>query len=391
MTAKRVHIADIIFFYGLMLTIPLTSVAGPTHYNLSGYLSPLTERVTIPAQWMPTQGAENYTGKLDATWSAILTSNSDQVVISKASAIALGAPRDFTLGTGPDNCWGMLMNFGLLNLNQDADLVVTLIADSSEQSSLAPAFALYQGWDMGQNSSRHQTITFGPDNPLGTQGLRFLGDAYANNQTPYVQKTFSNLSAGRYELFVTNRSNSGAYGGYVVNLQTFNSGSAPRINPREEALFGPANNQKSTGEPTDGLCLYGRSTLMTRKLPDGRYVWSCGDERTEYPSQMCYSLSDRNIKKNQGPITLHPGRVEVPANTKVIESLAGGSGIGKVRYVLEGESQGLNCRVTQKGRNVLISSGKGKTGTCLIYAKKSADARFNDVRSVTYSITFSKN
>ena len=196
------------------MTFPGTAHSGVVSYNLADYSSPLTKRVTIPPNWFPSPGAQGYSGALDVTWFAGLASDSDQVTLSQGHAIQIGAPRDFTLATGPDNCWGMLMNFGLITLGSTSDLVVSLSADAKQSSSLAPAFALFQGWDTGANSSRHQTITFGSDNPLGSSGLKFIGDAYGNNQSGSVKKTFSNLPAGTYELFVTNRSNSGSYGSY---------------------------------------------------------------------------------------------------------------------------------------------------------------------------------
>jgi hypothetical protein len=373
----------------LLTTCPAIAFSGQASYNLTDYASPLTKRVTIPPNWLSSPGPQGYSGTLDATWFAGLASDSDEITLSQGNAIQLGAPRDFTLATGPDNCWGMLMNFGLVTLGKTSDLVVTLRADAALSSSLAPAFALFQGWDTGSNSSRHQTITFGSDNPLGTSGLKFIADAYGSNQSGSVKKTFSNLPAGNYELFVTNRSNSGSYGSYTLTLQTLKAGSAPQDPANQSELCGPANNQANAGEPTQGLCVYGTSTLLPHYEVDGRYLWSCGDTKAVDPLEMCYTLSSRNSKLNQAPLTLSPGHVSVSANTKVTETLSGGSGNGAIRYIVAGASSGFKCQLTRIGKNLVVSSRGNKPGTCLVYARKATSSRFNDVKSIVYKVNFS--
>ncbi|MEY2695897.1 MAG: hypothetical protein RL333_35 [Pseudomonadota bacterium] len=377
-----------IFLSSLVMTFPGIAHSGVVSYNLADYSSPLTKRVTIPPNWFPSPGAQGYSGALDATWFAVLASDSDQVTLSQGHAIQIGAPRDFTLATGPDNCWGMLMNFGLITLGSTSDLVVSLSADAKQSSSLAPAFALFQGWDTGANSSRHQTITFGSDNPLGSSGLKFIGDAYGNNQSGSVKKTFSNLPAGTYELFVTNRSNSGSYGSYALTLQTFKAGTATLEPANQSDLCGPANNQVNAGEPAQGLCVYGTSTLLPHYEPDGRYLWSCGDAKAVEPMEMCYTLSNRNTKLNQAVLTLSPGHMSVAANTRATETLSGGSGSGAIRYVVAGASSGVKCQLTRKGKNLVVSSRGQQAGTCLIYARKGSSSRFNDVKSIVYRVVF---
>lgn len=374
---------------GILLGSTTAAFPGQVAFNLTDYSTPLTKRVTIPPTWLPQPGAQSYSGVLDATWFATLVSDSDQVVISKANAVSVGAPPDFTLATGPDNCWGMLMNFGLVTLATTSDLVVTLSADSAQSSSLAPAFALFQGWDTGSNSSRHQTITFGSDNPLGTVGLKFLSDVYGNNLSGTVKRTFSNLPAGNYEIFVTNRSNSGVYGSYSMTLQTYKAGAGPQDSSNQSDLCGPSNNQANIGEPKEGLCVFGTSTLLPHFEPDGRYLWSCGDAKASEPMEMCYSLSSRNSKLNQAPLTLSPGHVVVEPSKKVTEVLSGGSGSGALSYTVAGASTGLKCRLARKGKNLVVSTQKNQTGTCLVYARKGASARFNDVKSIVYKVTFS--
>lgn len=363
-------------------------VGGEATYNLADYGSPLTTRVTIPPIWNPAIGGLDYKGRLDVHWSATLSSDSDHVTISQENAIQQGTPGDFSLMTGPDNCWGMLMNFGLVKLEQSSDLVITLRANVAHASTLAPAFAIYRGWDTSPTSTRHLTITFGQDNPLGTAGLKFLTDAYATNTDAVVKKTLTNMQPGNYEIFVTNRSNSDSYGSYVLELQTYRSGTAPQDSATVLGYCGVANNQGKTLEPPMGLCLYGTSTLLPRNLRDGRYLWSCGDESATAPMEMCYSLSDKNSKLNQEPLRLLPGHAVAARNTKVSEELAGGSGNGRVSYKVAGSSSGLKCRLARKGARVTVSTGKNQSGTCLIYAAKRASKKYNDVQTIVYSVRF---
>ena len=193
-------------------------------YNLQDYTSGLDARVTLPASWDTNPGTVGYAGSLDVHWLARLASNNESVTVSKANAIAQGAPANFSLLTAPDNCWGMTMNFGLVTLAQGANLTVTVEADGS---SIKPGFALYRGWDTGAGASRHDTIFFSGDNPLGTTGLTALGDSLSATAGGSTSRTFSNLLAGNYEVFVTVGANDSASGGYKVTLTTTPVASVP--------------------------------------------------------------------------------------------------------------------------------------------------------------------
>ncbi len=363
-------------------------VSGEAIYNVADYGSPLTVRVTSPPIWHPAKEGPEYKGSLDVHWYSVLTSDSDQVIISQENAIQKGAPSDFNLMTGPDNCWGMLMNFGLVRLEHNSDLVITLSANSAQASALAPAFAFYGGWDTSRSSTRHQTISFGYDNPLGTEELRFITDAYATNHDAVVKKTFTNLQSGNYEIFVTNRSNLDSYGSYVLDLKTYKPGTAPQDANSVLEFCGVANNQEKTPQPANGLCLYGTSTLLPRSLRDGRFMWSCGDDKATAPMEMCYTMSSKNKKLNQSPLKLAPGHVIAKVNTKISEEMNGGSGDGRVDYRIAGASSGLKCRLSRKGTHLTVSAGKNQSGTCLIYATKAASKKYNNVQSIVYSVKF---
>ena len=118
---------------------------GLVFYNLSDHGSPLTSRVSLPPNWLPNAGAVDYRGQLDAYWFAHLQNNHQQVEVSRNDALAQGAPATFHLMTAPDNCWGMFMNFGLVQLDEPADLTITVAADKQQSATFAPAFGMYGG------------------------------------------------------------------------------------------------------------------------------------------------------------------------------------------------------------------------------------------------------
>ena len=197
---------------------------GTTFYNATDYESDASVRISIPATWMPTPSpAVNYTGSLDAYWLARLTTNNQSLTISRDDAVSRGAPVGSNLWVAPDNCWGMDMGFGLVTLSQASDLMVTVSADGS---NIIPAFALYKGWDSGKGATRHTTIIFGGNNPLGTSGLTYVGDIMGSVAGGSVTKSFSRLAAGNYEIFVTVGSNKSSGGQYKVQLTTSPSGSS---------------------------------------------------------------------------------------------------------------------------------------------------------------------
>ena len=373
-----------------MLNAVASEAASSVAYNMTDFTSSLLTRVTIPPTWLPSTGSIPYHGALDVMWFAALSGDQETALVSVGDAIKDGAPSSFTLMTGPDNCWGMMMNFGLVSLGKSSDLVITIKADPVQTSFLAPAFALYQGWDTSLTATRHQTITFGSNNPLGTSGLTFIADAYANNASNTVTQTFHNLAAGNYEVFITNRSNASNSGTYAASFQTYPVGTAPDGPSPQSELCGPASSNSSKTAPEDGLCVYGHPFLPPKPLPDGRYVWSCGQGAAKSPEEMCYSLSTRNSKQNQAPLRLQPGTTRVNQNGNVVEEASGGSGSGTLAFKVIESSSGLKCTLLKKGTTVTVKSGRDQTGTCVIRANKAASKKFNSVQSIDYTITFEK-
>ena len=147
---------------GLLMSVPGMLYAD-TFYNITQYQVDKSERESFPLQLKPDplpQGF-SYQGTLDVNWYAKLDAPPSSLVLSNENA-RLRTPllTMNTLVTSPDNCWGMDMGFGLIELSAPSRLDVTVAA--ADGSPLIPAFALYEGWDTSKNASRHSAITFGP-------------------------------------------------------------------------------------------------------------------------------------------------------------------------------------------------------------------------------------
>ncbi|MFM8444079.1 MAG: InlB B-repeat-containing protein, partial [Methylococcus sp.] len=236
------------------------TLASSINYNLAGWPTGISSRVTIPPSWVPTANAPDYKGSLDVYWSLQIDTHNETLEVSKANAVAQGAPGNFTLITLPDNCWGMNMNYGLIKLGQAADVTITVTADGS---SMAPIFALYQGWDTGTGASRHDEIFFGNDNPLGTTGLAYLGDVQNPTAVTTTSKTFTNLAAGKYELFTTVANNSNSGGSFKVTITT---------TPKKYALTVKKPSNGTIISPALGIDCGMASDKCQAPVPEGQSV-----------------------------------------------------------------------------------------------------------------------
>ena len=257
----------------LALTAVLSGEAmAGAFYNLTDYTSSLDERATLPASWESNPGTVGYSGSLDVHWLARLATNNESVIVSRANAIAQGAPANFSLQTAPDNCWGMTMNFGLVTLAQGANLTITVEADAS---SIKPGFALYAGWDTSAGASRHDVIFFAYNNPLGTSGLTALGDSLGATAGGSTSRTFSNLAAGNYEVFVTVGANNSASGAYKVTLTTTPAASVPGAPTAVSATAGDGQATVSWNAPASngGAAISGYTVTST---PDAKTCTSTG-------------------------------------------------------------------------------------------------------------------
>ena len=200
------------------------------YYNLNYSEADQLHNGALPPRWNRDPAIFNYKGSLQVHWLAELGGDNQRLELSgtEATLKTRRLPETFNLLASPENCWGEKMNFGLIQLSRRANLTIRAEADSRLQSRLIPGFAFYQGWDKGQNSQSHDTIVFGDNNPLSTEGLTFLGQALAGQVGEVAEKTFTGLNPGQYELFMTVGTNRSTLGEYVLTLTT--SPPTPGIN-----------------------------------------------------------------------------------------------------------------------------------------------------------------
>lgn len=370
----------------LLAMAPLDTVAGTVTYNVADYGSSLATRECTPPIWRPDTNVIPYQGHLEAHWQSQLSSNHDSVTVSRADALASGLPADFNLKVAPDNCWGMFMNFGLIHLSETANLTITLAADASQGSVLQPAFALYQGWDTSSTATRHNVIHFGTNDPLGTHGLEFIADAYAGNLDNRVTQTFNSLEPGRYELFVTTRTNQGREGAYTVTLETGppTPGALSPLPDYLKNLCGPANNGPALPKPElSTQCRWGNPLSQAVELADGRSSWYCADPASSTQKARCYTLG-RQAKANQDPLYFDSTRVALSAGSRVEMALTGGNGPGRLSLRVSSYPGKQVCKANLKG-NVLTVIGKRK-GTCTMTATRGSSKQYYTVQTVPLSV-----
>jgi hypothetical protein len=200
----------------------LNAYCAGAYYNLRYDAAEQSNTGMLPPAWNQTPANVQYSGSLEVYWLARLGGDHQSLTLSRENAALQSnpLPANFNLRTAPDNCWGHQMNFGLLTLDRKANLTVTVEADASQGSGMIPGFALYKGWDSGPSSMRHDVIMFGDDNPLGTTGLTYLGQALGGRAGETAEKTFVGLEPGNYELFVTVGTNQSSGGAYTLKLGT---------------------------------------------------------------------------------------------------------------------------------------------------------------------------
>jgi hypothetical protein len=83
---------------------------------------------------------------------------------------------------------------------------------------------------MGHQYGSNTVIAFGGNNPLDTDGLKFVGDELTPTQSGATIKTFNGLREGNYELFVTVGSNTSKSGAYKVTLTTTPAAASLTVN-----------------------------------------------------------------------------------------------------------------------------------------------------------------
>jgi hypothetical protein len=192
------------------------------YYNLQFSETDRLNNGALPPQWNRDPGEFSYRGTLPVHWLAELGGDNQRLELSlaEASRKTAGLPDTFNLLASPENCWGEKMNFGLIRLTQKANLTLRAEADGSQASSLIPGFALYRGWDRGPNSQHHDTIVFGDNNPLSSEGLTFMGQALASQVGEAAETTLVGLEPGLYEMLMTVGTNRSSLGEYRLILTT---------------------------------------------------------------------------------------------------------------------------------------------------------------------------
>jgi hypothetical protein len=178
---------------------------------------------------------------LPATWSAELHSYNTVYDVSAADAIANhGAAAGFRLeSTGnrwkPTGSWGNALDYGLIDLDVAGNLKITIGADSTYSSTFAPGFTLWSGWGLGGN--KHQAWNVNPNapTPLGMTGITYVGHATNTTDGGSATKTFDNLAAGKYLLFIGGNGSDNSNEFYKASLSV-----APVPVPGAVWLFGTA-------------------------------------------------------------------------------------------------------------------------------------------------------
>ena len=325
----------------------------------------------LPAQWNQVPASLNYVGNLPVYWWAHLATNHETMQLSRADAIRNGAGAGFDLWTNSPNTNGESINFGLVRLDAASDLEIAVTADGSQGSPLIPGVVLYQGWNTSSAANRYQDYTPGQNNPLGTQGLIYLDQSFAENQGETAHFIAENLQPGDYQVFVTVGKNASPGGSYQLSLST--------TPPPASGRCGVAANQLSPQQPPEGdLCASGTSSQL-RRLAKSRYEWLCSADVDIPTGERCYTLG-KDGRLNQAPLILNPGNATVVVGESVIELAEGGSGTGKISFAKKSVSKGTRCQLKVKKNQLTIKAG-GKPGQCQITATKAASKGLNKVES----------
>ncbi len=219
---------------GAVSSLMLGATAAEAHvsYNMSPILSGPNAGKLNTANGNATNGAgvwtdgaeASYSGKLPVTWAAHVhndTNPNASYVVSNANALTDAAagsvtvPTDFNIASlnnkwSTSGSWGNALDFGLIDLHANSNLLITVAADASQNSSFTPGFTLFSGWDAGTTSTKHQSwngTSALPGNPatpttLGSTDLTYVGHAATTAAGGTVSYLFTNLAAGDYSLWI---------------------------------------------------------------------------------------------------------------------------------------------------------------------------------------------
>ncbi|MDD2739737.1 MAG: hypothetical protein PHR94_12465 [Methylomonas lenta] len=177
------------------------------HLDALGGQAPNVNGSDADGTW--TGGAPSYDGNLPVTWVANIHHEDTVYNVSAADAITKGAASNFVLESAnnkwtPASSWGNALDFGLINMEVAGNLTVTVAADSSLNSTFAPGFTLFSGWDATATSNKHGSWNADPFAPTtrGSNELTYVGHAATTTDGGSVAYTFNGLAAGHYSLWI---------------------------------------------------------------------------------------------------------------------------------------------------------------------------------------------
>jgi len=200
------------------------------HLSATGGEAPNVNGSTTTGSWTAGSPVDlGYVGNLPSTWLASIHGYNEVYEVSAADAKANhGAADNFVLATGanrwnPTRSWGNAMDYGLIDLEIDGHLSITIAADTSENSTFIPGFTLWSGWGDAGTGNKHGAWNQNPDNPntLSVTGISYIGHASTTIEGGLATYTFNNLLAGQYSLWIGGNGPTGTTSGpqtYTANI-----------------------------------------------------------------------------------------------------------------------------------------------------------------------------
>lgn len=230
---------------GAIATSIMGATAAEAHVSYNIGSSTANNNATGP--W--TGGAPaGYDGKLPVTWVANVHNDSNpnaSYEVSKANAIEEGAASTYAVETlanrwNPTRSWGNAMDFGLIDLHAAGNLLITVAADASQNSTFVPGFTLFSGWADTGTGNKHGSWNANPNNPgtLGATGLTYLGHASTTIEGGVASYLFTGLAEGKYSLWIGGNGPTGTTTGSQSYVATISASPVPV--PGAVWLFGSA-------------------------------------------------------------------------------------------------------------------------------------------------------
>lgn len=223
--------------------------AGVAEANVVYNLNPSTANSNSTGPWSDGSNTKptGYVGNMPVTWIADIQNNinpNEVDTVSTASALAAGASAIESLSNrwNPSRSWGNALDFGLITLHSAGNLLITVEADATKNSTFTPGFTLFSGWDTSPNSSKHGSWNVAlpavPVNPRGTTGLTYVGQASSTVAGGTASYLFTNLAAGNYSLWIGGNGTVASPVGSQTYIATLSASPVPV--PGAVWLFGSA-------------------------------------------------------------------------------------------------------------------------------------------------------